>query len=139
MQRVLNLLSQGKYLHTEAPLDVKDVILAQKNMVKKGYPFLPVGFLNFLQNYNGVSANDSAVLGIPPLADDGLNIIKFNREFNRDDSSVILGYDDFCFLVYNKPLNCYQLVDKSGDMVLEEFTEDELEYALISILHVDTE
>lgn len=137
MNRFLHLLSQNKYIHAENPLAVKDVILAQKKMVKDGYPFLPEAFLNFLRLHNGVLANDSALLGIAPLANKQLDIFKFNREFNRNLSVVILGYDDFCYLVYNKPLNCYQLVDKGGDMVLEEFADDELEYALISVLHVD--
>lgn len=139
MEKFLNLLAHNKYLHKEEPLAVKDVILTQKKMVKRGYPFLPEAFLRFLQHYNGVSANDSAILGIPPLAESKLDIVKYNREFNHNASLVILGYDDFGFLVYNHPLNCYQLVDKGGNMVLEEFADDELEYALISVLHVDAE
>jgi hypothetical protein len=139
MEKFLKLLAQNKYLHKEEPLAVKDIILTQKKLVKRGYPFLPAEFLKFLQHYNGVSANDSAVLGIPPLADGRLDIVKYNREFNDDAASVILGHDDFGFLVYNQPLNCYQLVDKDSNMVLEEFADDELEYALISVLHVDAE
>ena len=139
MEKFLNLLAHNKYLHKEEPLAVKDVILTQKKMVKRGYPFLPEAFLRFLQHYNGVSANDSAILGIPPLAESKLDIVKYNREFNHNASLVILGYDDFGFLVYNHPLNCYQLVDKGGNMVLEEFADDELEYALISVLPVDAE
>ena len=139
MEKFLNLLAQNKYLHKEGSLAVKDVILTQKKLVKRGYPFLPLEFLKFLQHYNGVSANDSAILGIPPLAESKLDIVKYNREFNDDASLVILGYDDFGFLVYNQTQNCYQLVDKGGNMVLEEFADDELEYALISVLHVDAE
>lgn len=139
MENFLKLLAHNKYVHKEEPLAVKDVILAQKDLVKRGYPFLPTAFLEFLQCYNGLSANDSAILGIPPLIDSRLDIIKYNREFNRDAALVILGYDDFGFLVYNQLLNCYQLVDKDGNMVLEEFADDELEYALISVLHVDAE
>lgn len=139
MEKFLNLLAHNKYLHKEEPLAVKDVILTQKKLVKRGYPFLPAAFLRFLQHYNGVSANDSAILGIPPLAESKLDIVKYNREFNHNASLVILGYDDFGVLVYNHPLNCYQLVDKGGNMVLEEFADDELEYALISVLHVDAE
>lgn len=139
MEKFLNLLAHNKYLHKEEPLAVKDVILTQKKLVKRGYPFLPEAFLRFLQHYNGVSANDSAILGIPPLAESKLDIVKYNCEFNLNASLVILGYDDFGFLVYNHTLNCYQLVDKGGNMVLEEFADDELEYALISVLHVDAE
>lgn len=139
MGKFLKLLERNKYVHKEEPLAVKDVILAQKDLVKRGYPFLPTAFLEFLQCYNGLSANDSAILGIPPLVESKLDIVKYNREFNHSASLVILGYDDFGFLVYNHPLNCYQLVDKGGNMVLEEFADDELEYALISVLHVDAE
>ena len=107
--------------------------------MRVGFPFLPTDFLEFLRHYNGVKASDSAILGIPPLENPELDIKAFNQEFNAAPDKVILGYDDFVFLIYDHENKVYQLVDKSGALVLEEFAEDELGYALNSVLHVDEE
>ncbi len=139
MDEFLEFLAQNKYIERENPLDVKDIIKAQKTLVHDGFPFLPTEFLEFLRHYNGIKAQDSAVLGIPPLKNPELDIRNFNREFNATPENVILGYDDFSFLIYNHQNNVYQLVDKTGTMVLEEFFEGELGYALNMVLHIDEE
>lgn len=139
MKQFLNFLAQSKYVELEKPLEIKDVIQAQKELVREGFPFLPTDFLEFLRHYNGVKAVDSAILGIPPLRHPDLDIKAFNQEFNTDSDKVILGYDDFGFLIFDAQNKLYQLVDRGGVMVLEEFADDELGYALNSVLHVDEE
>ena len=139
MTDFLDFLARSKYVELEKPLEIKDVIQAQKELVREGFPFLPTDFLEFLRHYNGVKAADSAILGIPPLPHPDLDIKSFNQEFNTDSDKVILGYDDFGFLIYDSQNKVYQLVDRGGVMVLEEFAEDELGYALNSVLHVDEE
>lgn len=139
MSEFLKFLEQSKYVKREKALNIKDVITAQKDLVRVGFPFLPTDFLEFLRHYNGVKASDSAILGIPPLENPELDIKAFNQEFNAAPDKVILGYDDFVFLIYDHEDKVYQLVDKSGALVLEEFAEDELGYALNSVLHVDEE
>ena len=139
MTDFLDFLARSKYVELEKPLEIKDVIQAQKELVREGFPFLPTDFLEFLRHYNGVKAADSAILGIPPLHHPDLDIKSFNQEFNTDSDKVILGYDDFGFLIYDSQNKVYQLVDRGGVMVLEEFAEDELGYALNSVLHVDEE
>ncbi len=139
MESFLDYLKQCRYIELENPLAMKDVIQAQKELVRAGFPFLPVAFLNFLRHYNGVKAEDSAILGIPPLKNPMLDIKMFNCEHNVAADKVILGYDDFCFLVYDTENKVYQLVDRSSPLVVEEFAEDELGYALNSVLHVDEE
>lgn len=139
MDKILSLLSENNYIKLEAPLDVRNVIGAQKELTRHGVPILPEGFIKFLRCYNGLSCQDSCVLGIPPVNNSRLDIVEFNEEFNNSSDMVILGYDDFGYLVYNSSTKTYQLIDKDGGLVIEEFMEDELEYALISIIHINYE
>lgn len=139
MEKLTEFLAQCGYVHLEKPLNVKNVVLAQKELTRQGLPMLPQLFLDFLRQYNGVSAQDSKILGVPPLENANLDIIEFNRDFNQSADMVILGYDDFGFLVYNAAAKTYQLVDKDSAMVLEEFADNELEYAVMSVLHVSYE
>lgn len=139
MRKLAEFLAQCGYVHLEKPLNVKNVVLAQKELTRQGLPMLPPFFLDFLRQYNGLSAQDSKILGIPPLANANLDIIEFNQDFNQSDDMVILGCDDFGFLVYNAAAKTYQLIDKDSSMVLEEFADNELEYAVMSVLHVSYE
>ena len=86
--------------------------------------------------YNGVMASDSAILGIPPLENERLNIVDFNAEYNALPNIAILGYDDSAFLVYDNAENKYKLIDRYDGIMLDEYLEDELVYALNSILHI---
>lgn len=136
MKRLLDLISKSNICHREQSLKVVDVIKTQKHLTQLGCPFLPTGFIDFLKQYNGVSASDCAILGVPPLNDERLNIIKFNKQFNNSSEMTILGYDDSAFLVYNSAENMYKLLDRSNKIVLDEYSENELVYALNSILHI---
>lgn len=137
MQQFIENLINSPLYQQEEPLPEKDVITAQKELVRDGFPFLPLDFVAFLQKVNGVSGVDSAILGIPPTANEQLDILAFNMIFNQTADMVILGYDDFNFLVYNHSLNIYQLIDREDNIVVEEFKQNELKYALNSILHVN--
>lgn len=136
MQRLLNLIEKNNVCHKEAPLKTVDVIKTQKELVKLGCPFLPVEYIDFLKQYNGVSSSDCAILGIPPLDDDRLNIVEYNSQFNASSDITILGYDDDAYLVYDNQENNYKLVERTTMQVLEVYSNDELVYALNSILHI---
>lgn len=140
MDKILSLLSDSRSgLKLGTPLNTKDIISVQKALTRQGLPVLPSAFINFLRHYNGVKSQDSHILGIAPVSDEQEDIVSFNDEYNQSSDMVILGYDDFGYLVYNTSTKTYQLVDKEGGMVIEEFFEDELEYALISVIHVNCE
>ena len=136
MLRLFKLIESSNICHKEKPLQLIDVIKTQKDLVKMGCPFLPVEFIDFLKQFNGVSASDCAILGIPPLDDNRLNIVEYNMQFNASDDVAIIGYDDSAYLIYDNSENKYKLIDKNDMIVLEEFLNDELVYALNSILHI---
>lgn len=130
----IQTLKENGYQTQESPFAREDVIETQKKLVKQGYPFLPLEFIGFLNNYNGLRGEDSAILGISPR-DKGLDIITFNEIHNGSKDMVILGYDDFCFLVYDEMQKDYLLVDRNTGDELESFSADGLAEGLNSILH----
>ena len=136
MNRLLELIAKSDVCHKENALKSVDIIRTQKDLVKMGCPFLPVEFIDFLKHYNGVSASDCAILGVPPLEDDRLNIVEFNKQYNGSTNMAILGYDDSAFLVYDNNENLYKLLDRADLVLLDEYAHDELVYALNSILHI---
>ena len=136
MKRFLELIDNSKLCYKEKPLQSIDVIITQKDLVKMGCPFLPTGFIDFLKQYNGLTSSDSVIFGIPPLENESLNIVDFNARYNTLPNMAILGYDDSAFLVYDNAENKYKLIDRYDDVMLDEYLEDELVYALNSILHI---
>lgn len=136
MKRFLKLLAQSRYAKTEQPLAVNDVILLQKELIRDGHPFVPEEYLRFLQIYNGVRGVDSVLLGINTKEPE-LDLLQYNQAFNETKNMVILGYDDYSHLVYNSALKEYQIIDNLSEMVVEEFAENELEYALNVIFNAN--
>lgn len=134
MMNLINILKENGYEVEETPFAKQDVIETQKQLVRMGYPFLPLEFVSFLKSYNGLRGEDSAVLGIDPK-DKSLDIITFNEIHNGSKDMVILGYDDFCFLVYDEKEKDYLLVDRDTGDELESFSVDGLPEALSSIVH----
>ena len=134
MMNFIQTLKENGYKVQETRFAQKDVIETQKELVKQGYPFLPLEFISFLKSYNGLRGEDSAILGVLPK-DKGLDIVTFNEIHNGSKDMVILGYDDFCFLVYDELQKDYVLVDRETGDELESFSAEGLPEGLSSILH----
>ena len=137
MGALLKLIRKNKSARTEPPLEKKDIIVAQKELVKDNCPFLPAEFIRFLENYNGVEGVDSAILGIPPVQNKALDLIAFNKIRKTPQGMTILGYDDFCFLIFDNNLEQYALISHDLQTTLETFAKEEWEDALLSIIHFD--
>ena len=134
MEKFIEMLQSESVLEKQKPLRSVDVIEAQKRLVKEGYPLLPAQFIDFLKVCNGLRGESCAVFGIDP-DDKLLDIVDFNKEHNASKSKVILGYDDFCFLVYDSSKERYALLDREDGDDLDDFLKDSLDYALSAILH----
>ena len=137
MGELLKLIRKNKGTKTELPLQKKDVIAAQKELNKDGYFSLPVEFIRFLEKCNGVEGVDSAILGIPPVQNQALDLMAFNKVKNTPQGMIILGYDDFCFLVFDNHQEQYALISHDLQTTLETFEKEEWEDALLSIIHFD--
>ncbi len=136
MIELINYIKKSNFYHKEKPLQVTDIIKTQRELVRQGCPFLPTAFIEFLKYFNGIRASDSAILGIAPLDDKSLNIVDFNVRLNASKDVAILGYDDEVFLIYDGTEDKYKLIDKHDMVVIDHFLNDELAYAINSILHL---
>lgn len=136
MRFLEKLVLQNKSAVAEKPLQA-DVIALQKEFVRHGLPFLPSEFICFLKKFNGVKGIDSSILGIPPLQNKMLDIWDVNQKIQLAKNQIIIGYDDFCFLLYDGNAEQYTLVTRDLSATLETFEKDEWEDALLSIIHFD--
>lgn len=137
MQSLIRLLKKNKSVRCENPLKTADIIQTQKALVKQGCPFLPAEFIDFLKSCNGAKGVDSVIFGIPPLANEDLDIIKFNQALTMPKGYAVLGMDDFCYLVYDQQSEQYRLLTRDSGVILETFNQNELEDALTGIIHLD--
>lgn len=134
MEELVSMIQKEVGVKKQAPLVVEKVIESQKELVKNGFIMLPSEFVDFLKIYNGVRADACAILGIEP-ENELLDIVSFNKAHNAAKSKVILGYDDFCFLVFDASRECYLLLDREDGEEVDDFSKDSLAYALSAILH----
>lgn len=131
MQHLLNYLEQLNISGCGAPLSLQEAL---KTFRELSFP-LPEQYMRFLGLYNGISGNGFALLALGADPD----IRTFNQKHNKSAHQLILGYDEFSFLVYDSEQKLYLLVDRSSSEVIEEFLEDEFEFALNSILHFEND
>lgn len=134
MSELFQLLAQNAALKKENPLSPKDIIGTQKELTYAGFPIIPEQFLLLLRQFNGIKGEDGAVLGITPK-NKLLDILVFNKAHNASSQKIILGYDDFAFLVFDSAEQKYFLIDRTDGTELDDFLESEFSSAISSILH----
>ena len=105
-----------------------------KDLLQSGFHPLPESFISVLKICNGVKSEGGILLGIAPK-EKSFDIADFNKLHNHSTQKIILGYDDFAFLVYDFTRQCYLLIDRHDGLELDDFKENELLSALISVLH----
>lgn len=134
MTEFLNFITKNHLLKKEKPLCIRDVIEIQKGLLQSGFATLPESFIDLLKICNGIKGEDGAVLGINP-ENKSLNIVAFNKAHNHSTQKIILGYDDFAFLVFDSAEQKYFLIDRTDGAELDDFLESEFSSAISSILH----
>jgi len=134
MNELFQLLARNADLKKENPLLPKDIIGAQKELTHAGFPIIPEQFLLLLRQFNGIKSEDGAILGISPK-NRLLDILVFNKAHNASAQKIILGYDDFAFLVFDDTEQKYFLIDRTDGAELDDFLESEFSSAINSILH----
>ena len=125
---------EGKSFRAGEPLEKEAVIVAQKVLYNMGMDFIPQSYVAFLKHYNGIKANGSFLFGA--TVDDDLDIIDQNEQLPRPENVILLGCNEFDYLVYNYVLREYQIIDREDFEVLEKYTEKELGNALNEIFNV---
>lgn len=134
MTELSDFLTENQFITKENPLQIRDIIEVQKSLLQAGFHLLPECFIKLLKIHNGIQSQSGAVLGIAP-ENKSLDILSFNKLHNHSTQKIIIGYDDFAFLIYDFKRQAYFLIDKHDNMELDDFLEDELLSAISSVLH----
>ena len=125
---------EGKSFQAGEPLEKEAVIVAQKVLYNMGMDFIPQTYVAFLKHYNGIKANGCYLFGA--TVDDDLDIIDQNEQLPRPKNAILLGRNEFDYLVYNYVVKEYQIIDQEDFEVLENYQENELGNALNEIFNV---
>ena len=135
MTHIANFFNENHFLRPDSPLLPRELIEEQKKLLQSGFKTLPENFINLLKTSNGIQSEAGTILGIWPQ-NSNRDISAFNLAHNRSTQKIILGYDDFAFLVYDFERRLYLLIDRQDGIELDDFLESELPSALISVLHM---
>lgn len=134
MTDISNFFTENNFLKKEEPVQPRLLIETQKDLLQAGFQPLPENFSSFLKISNGLQTEAGTLLGIYPK-NTTRDISAFNQTYNHSTQKIILGYDDFAFLVYDFGRQSYLLIDRHDGLELDDFLESELASALISVLH----
>lgn len=116
------------------PLISEALIVAQKVFFNYGMAGIPASYADFLKQYNGIKSGGAYLFGA--TVDDDLDIIDKNLQMSKPENTLLLGYNDFDLLVFDYTTKSYQIVDRLDFAVLENYTEDEIDFALRQIFNV---
>lgn len=136
MENLLEYLREHDVVPGGKQLTSVEIMKLQKNLNRNGLPEMPENLVELLKSFNGVQFSESAILGFNP-ENENLDLLSFNKRVNGQTDSLILAYDEFSFLVYNAEQKGYFLTDRDSGENLEEFYENELDLALIGMIHLD--
>ncbi len=122
MIRAIEKLRQNKFEASGEQLETADIIITQKELKQKKGVVLPEEVINFLHHFNGFSYDGGQIYGIynPDVLTN--NIITENQK-NNIKNCIVLGHNEFDYLVYNNILNNYQILDKEDFEILEEYLD----------------
>ena len=136
MKNILDQLQTLRNIRLGAPVDTKNIILCQKELIKNQIAQVPDSFLQILHRYNAISYDCANIYGIAPQGKIFFDSVKTNILSPMEDkkNTVILGADEFDYMAYNTPRGLYQIIDKEDMEVLEEYTD--IEQALYHILKI---
>ncbi len=101
---------------------------------EKQWPMLPKDFQTILLNYNGLSNEGAIMLGIEEGNNFFPNLLEYNSFIltNKHADFLILGYDDFFYMIFDTKDNKYKIVDQDdfSEIVSSEDIGDSLSYLL---------
>lgn len=81
------------------PLNVKDIILCQRELTRHKFPQIPNDFLELLHHFNGINFEDGIIYGINHDERIELDILIGNKQGPfQEKQKLILGKDEFDYL-----------------------------------------
>jgi len=120
LETLTKILEENTEVGKNTPATELQISLGGIKLRKASIPALPDEFCALLQHHNGLSYNGNTVFGIDTQTSffpDAVNINLSIMEGQNTDC-IILGQDEYCFLVYDYEVKKYRIIDK------EDFTQE---------------
>jgi hypothetical protein len=127
---VLNAVTEDEGAMIVRPATAKDLKMCQEDMKEIGFPPIPQDYACFLSKLNGFAWNGIEFFSTDQVTDTETNytlndIVSANEMFvehNEDFSHcVFLGRADDDLFVYNSKNRRYEVIDMTGQDVMEDF------------------
>ena len=130
------LISKLQALAEPSQLSAETLIFAQKALTKFGIAAMPKDFIELLHHINTLSLEGRHLFGVKPEPLYFMDIVNVNvfQKLASAADNIILGDNEFDFLIYNQSRQSYLIVDKSDNKVLEEYSD--LPSAIYNILKI---
>lgn len=114
MSELAKIIEDSDELWCGEGVDARKILIYKIEMKKKELPELPSEFADFLKECNGVRGSGCEIFAMNPDVPFSDILSENLRAGMGSSGGVILGYNDFDFLVYDSENREYQLRDKDG-------------------------
>lgn len=114
-----------------------DIAMARVELKKSGLPNLPEEYSQVLLKFNGLSNEGAVLLGVEKGNNFFPSVVTYNQDFFKGAKTdfLILGYDNFYYLIFDEKDNKYKIVDQDD---FEEITSSaEISDCLAYLMHID--
>lgn len=116
------------------PASVADISRARVALKLAKLPPLPEEYEQVLMSFNGLSNDGPLLLGVEENNNFFPNVVKYNKDFFKAAKAdfLILGYDDFFYLIFDDNDKKYKIVDQDdfGEIIVSEDISTPLAYLL---------
>lgn len=129
----LKLLTRHEDVYTAPATDNRRIILYSLHLADFGLPAIPQEYQILLAEFNGITFDGTNLMGINPEGP-FYDILDENLAIDTDDETLVLGFDEFDYLIWNPQSSRYQIVDIIDRVSFGEFAA--LEPALKRFLKI---
>ena len=96
-----------------SPASQQQIIFAQRELFDRHFPSLPTDFAELLKFINTFEYNGVALFGINNRSY-LLDVVAENTALDLGNDILVLGRDEFSYLVYNPSRQQYQILDQQS-------------------------
>lgn len=119
MQNIIELIRDNPEIEKNDGVDVRLLMIEKTALKKDFFPIWTEDFDLLLKHYNGIYADGAEVWGIKPSVEFYSDIREENLALCPPEDLIILGYNEWDYLVFNAEENEYQLLDKNDLHLME--------------------
>ena len=134
MEKLIEVIENSDYIETGAPQNAAKARIYGKGMVEAGFADLPEEYIKFCSHFNGVWTDGTQVYAIDPEEGFLEDVLAKNDDwiYATSQQQLVLGENDFDFLVYDAEEEVYFMLDKDYGKLGRRF--EELEQAVAVLL-----